>query len=148
MSNVYNDFTESLKVDLSKSNSEKKTISGRDLYFLSNLMRDTNLIKNFLLSVYDNYNVSTDEATNYYYSINHQLVEADFEVRKGKIDGTQLADKLNAICQGHKIDFNHLMSTASKVNSFNRTPNEDEMIAFANELELKVMEEHRKKDQR
>ena len=111
-------------------------------------MKDTNLIKNFLLYVHDEYNISTDEATNYYYSINHQLAEIDFDVRKGKIDGSQLADRLNSICQGHKLDFNHLISTTDKITSLSRTPNPDEMISFANELEAIIIEEHRKEDHR
>ena len=148
MAKVNNDFSESLKVDLSKTNTEKTPISDRDLYFLSNLMRDTNRIKNFLLSVYDNYNISAGEATNYYYSINHQLAEAEFGVRKGEIDGTQLADQLNAICEGHQIDFNHLMATTDKLDSLKKTPNQDEMIAFAQELEERVMEDLSKKNDR
>lgn len=147
------DFEESLKVNLNDIKPQKIPSSDRDVYTCLKLMKDTNQINDFLLKVNEQAEIEQmDEipvgtAMNYYYSIGHQLGEAEYSFREDEIGGREFNDRINKICSLYELDFEYLMETVDKVGDLkNKSNSQEEMRKLAQEIEKKAVERREKQN--
>lgn len=151
MANKNNNFLESLKVsDTKQINATREAAySDRDVYTCLKLMGDTAKIQDFLLSTreqeVDDKKISTDMSRNYFYNISDKLSHAEFDFRKGKIDGNEFNSRINEICKSCNLDFKYLMEIVDKISSLEKENNKEESIKLAQNIETKAIQEHEKR---
>ena len=82
---------------------------------------------------------------NYFYNISDKLSHAEFDFRKGKIDGNEFNSRINEICKSCNLDFKYLMEIVDKISSLEKENNKEESIKLAQYIEAKAIQEHEKR---
>jgi len=145
MSDEKRDFFDGLKVsNLDQQSVVNSTFSDRDIYTCIKLMGDTAKVNGFLtaesLKQDDEHKLSTDHSSNYYYSINHGIAEAEYAFRKGIIDINQLNSQINSVCRNHNLNFSHLIEFVNEIDALSKSPDQNKSIQLAQEIENSILE--------
>ncbi len=147
MANRDSDFLKRVKVS-DEHKEVENTSPDRNVYTCLKLMEDTNKIEKFLLSMrqqeVDGKKISTKLSTNYFYNICAQLGYAEFDFRKGRINGNEFDRKIDEVCKNSNLDFSYLMETVKQISLLEKTPNQEERIKLVQEIENKAIEQHEK----
>lgn len=144
MSNDKKDFFDSLKVtNINQPNIANSTFSDRDIYTCLRLMGDTAKVNGFLDAVSmtqdDEHKISTNNSSNYYYSISHNLSEIEYAFREGKIDLNQFNSRINSVCTNHNLDFGYLIEVVNEIDALNKAPDYNKSSQLAQEIESTIV---------
>lgn len=141
-----NEFVDKLKVSVdNKEISEKSDSIDKDVYTCLSIIKDSGKVFRFLLQSSeledDGKKIDTSRSQNYFYSINHELGEIEYNFRKGKIKERDFLQKVGEVYKKFNLKFEYLTNIIDEIEALSRKENEEEKGKLAKEIEQRIVKE-------